>query len=188
MNREQFDAWERRIKTQANQLWQQAGSPEGQRDRFSEQARELLAIKENPDAGTLDPEEAARPVIEEAALMRNLGEFPTLTDQGDEMTYPDDLAPDFPDADPSEADTSDDRDIHLSDDDAADDGGVLPLEETPASRMPDISVADADITTDTTDADATAPQSDDNPVDDDLNDDGLPDQPGFFRAAGRRSK
>ena len=183
MNREQFDAWERRIKAQADQLWQQAGSPEGQRDRFSEQARELLAIKENPDAGTLDPEEAARPVIEEAALMRNLGEFPTLTDQGDEMTYPDDQAPDFPEANPS-----DDRDIHLSDDDAADDGGVLPLEETPASGIPDISVGDADITTDTTDADATAPQSGDGSGDDDLNDDGLPDQPEFFRPAGRPSK
>lgn len=188
MNREQFDAWESRIKAQADQLWRQAGSPDGQRDRFSEQARELLAIKENPDSGTLDPDDAARPVIEEAALMRNLGEFPTLTDQGDEMTYPDDLAPGFP-----ETDLSDDRDIHLSDDDAADDGGVLPLENTPASGMPDISVADADITTDTTDADVTAPRSGEVPGDADLNDadlndDGLPDQPGFFRTAGRRSK
>jgi len=183
MNREQFDAWDRRIKAEADQLWRQAGSPDGQHDRFAEQARELLAIRENPDAGTLDPEEAARPVIEEAALMRNLGEFPTLTDQGDEMTYPDDLVPDFPEADPS-----DDRDIHLSDDDAADDGGVLPLEEMPASDMPDISVADADITTDTMDTDAIAPRSGDVPGDDDLNDDGLPDQPAFLRSAGGPSK
>lgn len=183
MNREQFDDWDRRIKAEADQLWREAGSPDDQRDRFSEQARELLAIRENPGAGTLDPEQAARPVIEEAALMRNLGEFPTLTDQGDEMTYPDHLVPDFP-----EADLSFDRDIHLSDDDAADDGGVLPLEDTPTSDMPDISVADADITSDTMDAEAIAPRSGDVPGDEDVNDDGLPDQPAFLRSAGSPSK
>ncbi len=43
--------------------------------------------------------------------MRNLGEFPTLVDQGEEQTYPDE------------------DEIRLSDGDASDTGGVLPEED-----------------------------------------------------------
>jgi hypothetical protein len=168
MDRQQFEARDRRIITRADQLWQAAGRPEGARDGFTEEARELIAIEENPDAGTLDPEVAAKPIIEEASIMRNLGEFPTLTDQGEDMTYPD---------------VSDDTDIHLSDDDASDSGGVLPREDMPARDAPDISVADGDITSDTTDADNEPPSEEG-----DLNDDGLPDQPAFRATARRRSE
>jgi len=159
MDRQQFEAWDRRIITRADELWQAAGRPDGARDSFTEEARELIAIEENPDSGTLDPEDAAAPIVEEASLMRNLGEFPTLTDQGEEMTYPD---------------TPEDDDIHLSDNDASDSGGVLPDEDAPDTALSDISVADADITSDETDSDNEDPS-----YDDDLNDDGLPDQPAF---------
>jgi hypothetical protein len=118
-----------------------------------DEARELLAIEE-VGTPTLDPERAARPVIEEASIQGNLGEFPTLRDQGDEETYPD-------------ARFEDDE-IHLSDGDASDAGGVLPEEDVAEADMPDVSLADADVTTSALDAD-------DDPPNDDLNDDGLPD-------------
>ncbi|WP_309668157.1 hypothetical protein [Tabrizicola sp.] len=173
MDRKQFEAWDRRIITRADRLWQAAGRPEGARDSFTEAARELIAIEENPDSGTLDPEDTAKPVIEEASIMRNLGEFPTLTDQGEEMTFPDTAEPDF----------ADDDGIHLSDGDASDSGGVLPLDDMPLHELADISVADADITSDTTDADNEPPSAED-----DLNDDGLPDQPAFGSSADKRSE
>lgn len=154
MNRDEFIAWEKRIKDRADLLWQQAGRPEGPRDIFLDEARELLAIEE-VGTPTLDPEKAAAPVIEEADIQGNLGEFPTLRDQGDEETYPHVHHPD-------------DDEIHLSDGDASDSGGVLPDEATAEADLPEVSLADADVTTSALDAD-------DDPPNDDLNDDGMPD-------------
>lgn len=152
MNREDFDAWDARIQDRADQLWQDAGSPEGGSDRYVDQARELLAIEEVPVPG-LDPEDAASPVIEEASIQGNLGEFPTLTDQGEEQTYPH---------------AQDDDGPRLSDGDASEDGGVLPLEDEPDEDLPEVSIADADNTTSTVNAG-------DDPQNPDLNDDGMPD-------------
>jgi hypothetical protein len=154
MNRDEFIAWEKRIKDRADRLWEAAGSPDGPRDIFMDEARELLAIEE-VRTPTLDPEKAAEPVVEEAAIQGNLGEFPTLRDQGDEETYPTIHHPD-------------DDEIHLSDGDASDSGGVLPDEATAEADLPDVSLADADVTTSALDAD-------DDPPNDDLNDDGMPD-------------
>jgi hypothetical protein len=149
MNCQDFDAWETRIRNRADQLWHEAGRPDGGKSRFLDQARELLAMEE-VEIPTLDPD--AGPVVEEAALQRNLGEFPTLVDQGDEATYPDDHA----------------GEPRLSDGDAADDGGVLPLDEQPDQDLPEAGLADADITSSALDAD-------DGPQNPDLNDDGMPD-------------
>jgi hypothetical protein len=154
MNRDEFNAWEQRIKDRADRLWEAAGRPEGPRDIFLEEARELLAIEE-VGPPTLDPEKAAAPVIEEAAIQGNLGEFPTLRDQGDEETYP-------------HVHHADDDEIHLSDGDASDSGGVLPDAAIAEDDLPDVSLADADVTTSALDAD-------DDPPNDDLNDDGMPD-------------
>ncbi len=89
MNRQEFAAWEQRIAARAENLWQDSGRPEGPRDRFTEEARELIAIEENPTSGTLDPAEAAAPVVEEASLIANLGEFPNFSDrQGEEPAFP----------------------------------------------------------------------------------------------------
>lgn len=207
MDQKEFAAWEKRIAHRADQLWQEAGRPEGGVARYLEDASMLIAIEENPTAGTLDPEEAARPVVEESALMRNLGEFPTLTDQGEETTYPD--APDNPDDNgatglnpgsrpsvgsyvapqtagwvnpaafrtaPISPSQGEDHEIRESDGDASDTGGVLPSEDMVEQDLPDISVADADITSDDTDADNEDPADGD-----DINEDGLPDQPAFDR-------
>lgn len=150
MNRSEFDALDARIRDRADRLWQAAGRPDGGRDPFVDRARELLAIEEVPPP-TLDPEDAAEPVIEEASIQGNLGEFPTLTDQGEEETYP------HPHGGP-----------RLSDGDASDEGGVLPVEETPEADLPEVSQAQADVT-------ASALNAGDDPPNDDLNDDGLPD-------------
>ena len=90
MDRKEFADWEQRINARAEQLWQDAGSPEGPRARFVEQARELVAIEENPQSGREDPQDAAEPVVEEAALVANLGEFASYSDrQGEEPMFPD---------------------------------------------------------------------------------------------------
>ena len=153
MDRKDFEAWEGRIRARADQLWRAAGEPGGGPDAYMDEARELLAIAEVPPP-TLDPQEAAEPVIEEASIQGNLGEFPTLTDQGEEQV--------FPSARP------DDDGPRLSDGDASEDGGVLPLEDAPDEDLPEVSLADADVTTSTVNAE-------DDPQTPDLNDDGLPD-------------
>ena len=90
MNSEEFAKWEQRIAARALHLWQDAGRPDGSRDTFTQQARELIAIEENPNSGTIDPADAARPVVDEASLQGNLGEFPSLSDaQAEEPSFPD---------------------------------------------------------------------------------------------------
>ncbi len=130
MNLDDFNAWETRVRACADHLWETAGRPEGGRDRYLDQARERIAIEE-VDIPTLDPEEAAKPRIEEAFLQRNLGEFPTLVDQGEEQTYPDD-PPSLTDA----------GEIRLSDGDASETGGVLPDEDLPDQGLPDQGLPD----------------------------------------------
>ena len=51
-----------------------------------------MAIEENPDAGHIDPEKAAEPAIEPLAAVENQGEFPGLTDQGEDQLFPDEQA------------------------------------------------------------------------------------------------
>ena len=92
MDRTEFDALEDRISARARQMWEDAGCPEGGPDRYRDQARELVAIAENPDAGRIDPEKAAEPAIEPLAAVENQGEFPGLTDQGEDQLFPDEQA------------------------------------------------------------------------------------------------
>ena len=154
MDRNDFEAWETRVRDRARTLWQDAGQPSGGAEAYLDEARELIAIEEVPPP-TLDPEEAAEPVIEEASIQGNLGEFPTLTDQGEEQVFP-------------TAQGEDDDGPRLSDGDASEDGGVLPSEDYPDEDLPEVSVADADVTSSTVNAE-------DDPQNPDLNDDGLPD-------------
>jgi hypothetical protein len=76
-----------RIEARARQMWQQDGSPAGQEAEYLERARELDAIATSPPA--LMPVPPEGPLVEEAALQENLGEFPGIfTDQGDAMPTP----------------------------------------------------------------------------------------------------
>lgn len=154
MDRSEFEAWESRVRSRADQLWREAGEPAGGADAYLDEARELIAVEEVPPP-TLDPEEAAEPVIEEASIQGNLGEFPTLTDQGEEQVFP-------------SAQGEDDDGPRLSDGDASEDGGVLPPEDLPDEDLPEVSVADADVTT-------SSVNGWDDPPNEDLNDDGVPD-------------
>jgi Protein of unknown function (DUF2934) len=152
MDRSEFEAWETRIRARADRLWHDAGKPDGGAETYLDQARELIALEEVPLPG-LDPEEAAEPVVEEASIQGNLGEFPTLTDQGEEQTYPHSQDEDGP---------------RLSDGDASEDGGVLPIEEEPEDEHVDATEADGDIT-------SSSVNAGDDPENPDLNDDGMPD-------------
>lgn len=83
-----------RIRKRALQLWQQDGRPPGTEEEYLERARELNGIEEHPDAGKLpnplaEGKDPSAPVVEEAALQENLGEFPSrFTDQGDRPQTP----------------------------------------------------------------------------------------------------
>jgi hypothetical protein len=152
MDHNEFEAWETRIRSRADQLWRDAGKPDGGAAAYHAQARELIALEEVPLPG-LDADEASRSVIEEASIQGNLGEFPTLTDQGEEQTYPHAQDGDGP---------------RLSDGDASEDGGVLPIAEQPGDALADAAEAEADIT-------SSSENAGDGPENPDLNDDGMPD-------------
>src|ERR1700759_5275620 len=87
---------DRAIRQRAERMGRDDGCPAGRMDEYLERARELQAIIENPNAGRLPnpmtihhgmvtPEQP----VEEAELMENLGEFPTLLGaQGDHVQTP----------------------------------------------------------------------------------------------------
>lgn len=82
-----------RIRVRAYHLWEQQGRPEGRADAHWDQATELVAIEDNqrlamkpvPTPEQLGP--TGEPV-EPLQAVENAGEFPTLTDQGEERTAP----------------------------------------------------------------------------------------------------
>lgn len=89
MKPKDFAAFDDRIRAKAQEMWHTAGRPDGGPEQFLEQARALLEIYENPTAGQIDPDKAARPRIDTLVEVENQGEFPGLTDQGDDQLFPD---------------------------------------------------------------------------------------------------
>jgi hypothetical protein len=88
--------YEQRIRERAYRLWEQEGRPHGRDLEYWERARELEGMASHPDAGLIpNPIETnhgepppAQPV-EEAEIMRNLGEFPDRSgDQGEHLGTP----------------------------------------------------------------------------------------------------
>jgi hypothetical protein len=83
---------EERVRERARGLWQEEGCREPLGERHFDMARELVAIEDNqklatkpvPRGGATGP--SGEP-IEPAEAVENLGEFPTITDQG-EYSYP----------------------------------------------------------------------------------------------------
>jgi len=80
---------QQRIRERAYHLWEADGRPRGRDLDYWERARELIGMEENPGAGLLpnpmalgkDPD---APVVEEAEIQENLGEFPDrFADQGE---------------------------------------------------------------------------------------------------------
>ena len=86
-------AREQRIRDRAYHLWEQEGRPAGREDIHWDQATELVAIEDNQrltmepvrDPATTGP--TGEPV-EPLQAVENAGEFPTMTDQGEERAYP----------------------------------------------------------------------------------------------------
>lgn len=80
---------EERIRAWAYRLWEEEGRPEGRESVHWERARELVAIEDNQKHTTVPVDEAVANLgpegepIEPAETLRNLGEFPTITDQGE---------------------------------------------------------------------------------------------------------
>ncbi|MGZ3195925.1 MAG: DUF2934 domain-containing protein [Croceibacterium sp.] len=86
------DYREQRIRTKAFYIWLDEGCPEGRAEAHWDMATELMAIEDNY-AVALKPVQdgpstpAGEPVGPLLAI-ENAGEFPTLTDQGEESTHP----------------------------------------------------------------------------------------------------
>ncbi len=86
---------DQRVRERAYRLWIEEGQPEGRADEHWDMARELVAIEENyKDTLKPNPTEAFErsptgEPVEPIEAVRNLGEFPTLTDQGEEAVFPD---------------------------------------------------------------------------------------------------
>lgn len=70
------------IRARAYQLWEEEGRPEGRAEQHWFTARESLAIEENHESALLplDTGTDAEPI----EAVENAGEFPTLTDQGEQ--------------------------------------------------------------------------------------------------------
>jgi hypothetical protein len=87
------DDFEERVRKRAYRMWEQEGCPEGRAEAHWEMARELVAIEDNQKLTTkpvsrlqnLGP--SGEP-IEPIEAVENAGEFPTITDQGEERPYP----------------------------------------------------------------------------------------------------
>jgi hypothetical protein len=93
MHRDEEQALAERIRVRAYHLWEQEGRPEGRADAHWDQATELVAIEDNQRLATKPVAETANlgptgEPVEPLGPARNLGEFPTLTDQGEERTLP----------------------------------------------------------------------------------------------------
>jgi hypothetical protein len=80
-----------RVRERAQKLWRAAGRPPGGVAAYHEEARELIAIEDNPKAGTQSPNAGynkpgpwGEPVEDARIALENEGEFPTMTDQGEQ--------------------------------------------------------------------------------------------------------
>ncbi len=84
---------EHRVRERAYHLWEADGKPHGRDVEYWERARELVGMEDSAGAGLLPnpettPSKLDQSDIGEADIQDNLGEFPGLTDQGDDKPAP----------------------------------------------------------------------------------------------------
>lgn len=72
-----------KIRARAYQLWEEEGRPEGRAEQHWFTASESLAVEENQEDTYLPIDTGTAPEPIEA--VENAGEFPRLTDQGDQQ-------------------------------------------------------------------------------------------------------
>ncbi|BBK32687.1 DUF2934 family protein [Stella humosa] len=77
-----------RVRRRAHELWITEGRPEGKAEDHWHAAEELTAHEDKQMLAT-KPVGDAEPKAEPLLAVQNQGEFPTLTDQGEEASYPD---------------------------------------------------------------------------------------------------
>jgi hypothetical protein len=82
-----------RVRERAKHLWREAGRPGSGPESFLEEAKTILAIEDNPEAGREslkkgynNPGPWGEPVEEAKVALDNEGEFPTMTDQGEQQS------------------------------------------------------------------------------------------------------
>jgi hypothetical protein len=78
--------FDERVRERAYRLWVEEGCPEGRSEVHWEKARELVAIEQNQKQTTKPATRATR--SEPVEPVKNLGEFPTMTDQGEGTAAP----------------------------------------------------------------------------------------------------
>jgi len=80
----QKDAREERVRIKAFYIWLDEGCPDGRAETHWDMASELIAIEDNY-RDTLKPIGEGGEPVEPLLAVENAGEFPTLTDQGEEQ-------------------------------------------------------------------------------------------------------
>ncbi|BAF86247.1 DUF2934 domain-containing protein [Azorhizobium caulinodans] len=80
-----MDAHDEKIRELAYQIWIEEGQPEGRAEIHWDMATELVAQTENYPATLRPVPTEDGPPEEPADIQNNLGEFPTLTDQGEQV-------------------------------------------------------------------------------------------------------
>lgn len=78
------EAWESRVRRKAHELWVSEGGPHGRAEDHWRIASQLVAEDDAGRSELLPYGDAIDQPVEEAATLDNLGEFPGLTDQGDD--------------------------------------------------------------------------------------------------------
>ena len=84
------EPWEERVRRKAYELWESEGGPHGRAEDHWRIASELVAEEIARSRTDLPYSQPGDEPVEEAALLDNLGEFPELTDQGQDATLTDD--------------------------------------------------------------------------------------------------
>lgn len=85
-----------RIRQKAHELWVADGHPHGRDQDHWDQAREIIAIEDSQGDTLLPRDTGAREPIEDGnAALRNLADFPNLTDQGENLLTSTDREPTF---------------------------------------------------------------------------------------------
>ncbi|MCW6506843.1 DUF2934 domain-containing protein [Lichenifustis flavocetrariae] len=85
-----------RISKKAHELWEAEGRPHGRDQDHWDQAREIIAIEDSQKDTLLPRDTGAEEPIEEAEeALRNLADFPNLTDQGENLLTSTDREPDL---------------------------------------------------------------------------------------------
>jgi hypothetical protein len=82
-----IDDTEARIRARAHKIWEEEGRPEGRAGDHWELASELIAIEDSQKLATIPVEQSIAQLNagEPLLAVENAGEFPTLTDQGEQQ-------------------------------------------------------------------------------------------------------